>query len=84
MISKKFERGTWDINGLSETFHTELEARKHCEVVSTKPNQKDQGQGSFNNRQRPRPISAAALVTTNRRQPTCTFVNKGILVPVAI
>ena len=50
MISRKFEKGTWDINGLLETFLTELEAREHCEVVSTKPNQKDQGHGSYTNR----------------------------------
>ena len=77
MISRKFEKGTWDINGLLETFRTELEAREHCEVVSTKPNQKDQGHGSYTNRQRARPISAAALITTNKRQLTCTFCKQG-------
>ena len=49
MISRKFEKGTWDINGLLETFRTELEAREHCEVVGTKPNQRDQGHGSYTN-----------------------------------
>ena len=73
MISRKFEKGTWDINGLLETFRTEFEAREHCEVVSSKPNQRDQGHESYNNRQRARPISATALITTNSRQLTCTF-----------
>ena len=79
MISRKFEKGTWDINGLLETFRTELEAREHCEVVSTKPNQRDQGQGhgSYTNRQRAGPISAAALITTNKKQLTCTFRKQG-------
>ena len=49
MISRKFEKGTWDISELLETFRTELEAREHCEVVSTKPIQRDQGHGSYNN-----------------------------------
>ena len=77
MIRRKFEKGTWDINGLLETFRTELEVREHCEVVSTKSNQRDQGHGSYNNRQRARPISAAALITTNKRQLTCTFCKQG-------
>ena len=77
MISRKFEKGTWDINGLLDTFRTELEAREHSEAVSTKPNQRDQGHGSYNNRQRARPISAAALITTNKRQLTCTFCKPG-------
>ena len=77
IISRKFEKGTWDINGLLETFRTELEAREHCEVVSTTPNQRDQGHGSYTNRQRARPISAAALITTNEKQLTCTFCKQG-------
>ena len=77
MISRKFEKGTWDINGLLETFRTELEAREHCEVVSTKPNQRGHGHGSYTNRQRSRPISAAVLITTNKKQLTCTFCKQG-------
>ena len=77
MISRKFEKGTWDINGLLEAFRTELEAREHCEVISTKPNQKDQGHGSYTNQQRAKPISAAALITTNKKQLTCTFCKQG-------
>ena len=77
MISRKFEKGTRDINGLLETFRTELEVREHCKVVSTKPNQRDQGHGSCTNRQKARPISAAPLITTNTRQLTCTFCKQG-------
>ena len=62
---------------LLETFRIELEAREHCEVVSSKPNQRDQGQGSYNNQQRTKPISAGALRTTNMRQLTCTFCKQG-------
>ena len=49
MISRKFEKGTRDINGLLEIFRTELEARKHRKVFSTKPDQKDQEDGSYTN-----------------------------------
>ena len=41
VISREFDKGAWDINGLLETFRTQIDVREHCEIVS-KHNQKDQ------------------------------------------
>ena len=79
IISRKFDKNTWDFNLLLKTFKEELEARERCAGASLNsssiyiPANKRNNRGHFGSKNSNDVFSASSLMTVQKQSTQCAY-----------